>query len=485
MQIQMVAIDRVKPYERNPRKNADAIEKVAASLQEYGWRQPIVVDENMVVVVGHTRLFAAQRLQMQEVPVHIAEGLTPLQIQAYRIADNRTGEEAEWDEDLLRLELADMDLAGIELGRMTGFDADELAEIRLPAGAEGGDSGGGTGAAGSLAARFGVAPFSVLNAREGWWQERKRAWLALGIRSEVGRGENLLKMSDTMLEPDPVKRAKMQNGKRPAAAFGQDLMKGEHTVGQPDQPPADATSTGTSIFDPVLCELAYRWFCPPGGVILDPFAGGSVRGIVAARLGRRYLGVDLRHEQVMANRDQAGTICADGLQPEWVHGDSGLVLPTLDVQADFVWTCPPYGDLEVYSDQPEDLSNMPHHAFLKAYNDIIAEAVAKLRQDRFAAVVVGDFRDGRGFYRNFVSDTIQAFQLAGATLYNEAILVTAAGSLPIRAGKQFAATRKLGKTHQNLLVFCKGDPIRATQAVGECDFGEGAPEGDEAFGEPL
>lgn len=221
--------------------------------------------------------------------------------------------------------------------------------------------------------------------------------------------------------------------------------------------------SGTSIFDPVLTELCYRWFCPPGGVIADPFAGGSVRGIVASVLGFAYHGFELRAEQVAANRAQAADICPDK-PPVWHVGDSAASLPQWGGQADFVFSCPPYGDLEVYSDLPDDLSAMPHEAFVAAYRDIIAAAVAKLKPDRFAAFVVGDFRCKRGFYRNFVGDTVAAFEAAGARLYNEAILVTAVGSLPIRVGKQFKAGRKLGKTHQNILVFCKGDPKRAAQA---------------------
>ena len=251
---------------------------------------------------------------------------------------------------------------------------------------------------------------------------------------------------------------------------------------------AGATAgSGTSIFDPVLCELAYRWFCPPGGIVLDPFAGGSVRGIVAAKLGREYIGCELRPEQVEANREQAERICSDGVMPVWHVGDSAKTIPTLQCAADMVFSCPPYGDLEVYSDRAEDLSGMDHKAFIAAYRAIVAAAIVKLRPDRFACFVVGDFRDKRGFYRNFVSDTIAAFEDAGAKLYNEAVLVTVVGSLPIRVGKQFEATRKLGKTHQNVLVFCKGDPKRATHAVGRCEFGDldavAEPEGGDTGGD--
>lgn len=501
-------------------------------------------------------------------------------------------------------------------------------------------------------------------------------------------------------------------------------------------------SNGTSIFDPVLCELVYNWFSPSGGMVLDPFAGGSVRGIVAARLGRQYCGVELRAEQVAANRVQADVICAnagpveatdwitdpaeqtpiehignsiwlkrddlfmwngvrggkvrtclalatsgetpsglvtagsrsspqcnivshiaqslgipcrvhtpegkagdevsyaiaagadrvahragynnviikrakdDAAALDWrnipfgmeceeavtqtraqvpsvlpdgvtrivapvgsgmslagiLHGlqDHGHDLPVLgivvgadpvkrldeyapknwrenvtliesgfsydthinaslgdveldpvyeakcvkhlhagdllwvvgvrganrknththgnakwiigdsrqidqmcgDVSADLVFSCPPYADLEIYSDDPQDLSTLAYEDFKTAYFEIIAKACDQLKEDRFACFVVGDVRDKKGNYYNFVGDTVEAFRAAGLSYYNEAILVTAVGSLPIRAGRQFAAGRKLGKTHQNVLVFVKGDGKRAAQACGECDFGE-------------
>lgn len=237
--------------------------------------------------------------------------------------------------------------------------------------------------------------------------------------------------------------------------------------------------TGTSIFDPVLCELAYSWFCPPGGTVLDPFAGGSVRGVVASRLGRRYVGVELRAEQVDANRVQAARIC-QAPAPEWIVGDSlNLAELAPDVEADFVFSCPPYADLEVYSDNPQDLSTMDYPDFLAAYRAIIAAAAAKLKNDRFACFVVGEVRDKRGNYLGFVPDTIRAFQDAGLHYYNEAVLITQAGSLPIRAGRYFGASRKIGKTHQNILVFLKGDAKRATAAVGPVEFLEPA-EADEA-----
>lgn len=495
----------------------------------------------------------------------------------------------------------------------------------------------------------------------------------------------------------------------------------------------DDKGSGTSIFDPVLCEAVYSWFCPPGGKVLDPFAGGSVRGIVAAELGRRYTGVDLSAIQVDANRQQAAAILgtkpeppdtddhthdpddltpvvdvgeiamkrddmfcmahacggkarsawhlaqgaaglvtagsrqspqvaivaavaerlnlpcrchvpAGGMTPElmaaaqhgaelvqhtpgrnsviiararedaaargwteipfgmechaaveqtrrqvanipdgrrivipvgsgmslagllwglrdcdkhnpvlgvmvgadpekrldtyappgwremvtlvrspleyhtpapvtdyggvrldpiyeakclpylmagdlfwvvgiresahgeptgasgtaeWIVGDARNVQELAPGAYDLLFTCPPYGDLEVYSDDPLDLSTLPYDQFVIGLQTAVERACAMLKDDRFAVVVVGDFRDPKtGLYRNFVSDTITVFHAAGLRLYNEAILVTALGSLPIRAGKQFSASRKLGKTHQNVLVFVKGDGKRAAEACG-------------------
>ena len=279
-------------------------------------------------------------------------------------------------------------------------------------------------ASGPVAERFTLPPFTILDARSGAWQERKRAWLSMGFRSEVGRLENSLGMSD-------------------AASLGE---------------------KDTSIFDPVAVELAVRWFSPVGGQVVDPFAGGSVRGIVAGCLGRQYWGCDLRAEQVAANEVQSEDI-APAVRPVWICGDSMETLADAPA-ADFVFSCPPYGDLERYSDDPRDLSAMDWHAFVAAYKRIILRAVGKMKPDTFACFVVGDFRDGRGFYRNFVSETIDGFEQAGARLYNEAILATAIGSASMRVTKQFEASRKMAKTHQNVLVFCKGDPRTAARKCG-------------------
>jgi hypothetical protein len=142
------------------------------------------------------------------------------------------------------------------------------------------------------------------------------------------------------------------------------------------------------------------------------------------------------------------------------------------VQADLVFSCPPYADLEVYSDDPQDLSTLPYSEFIAAYREIIAKSCALLKNDSFSCFVVGEVRDKKGNYYNFVGDTVTAFIDAGLNYYNEAILVTACGSLPIRAGKQFISGRKIGKTHQNILVFVKGDGKKAADKCGFIEVNE-------------
>mgnify|MGYP003641559609 CR=1 FL=1 len=126
MKIETVDIKSVIPYDNNPRQNEDAVDLVRDSLREYGWRQPLVVDKDLVVIVGHTRLLAARKLGMTSVPVHIAGNLSDVQAKAYRLADNRTGEAAMWDLDLLKLELDDLGESGFPL-EMTGFNDAEIA----------------------------------------------------------------------------------------------------------------------------------------------------------------------------------------------------------------------------------------------------------------------------------------------------------------------------------------------------------------------
>ncbi len=128
MEVVLTAMEKIIPYIRNPRKNDAGIEKVASSIKEFGWQQPIVVDKEMVIVVGHTRYMAAKKLGLEEAPVSIAESLNPQQIKAYRIADNKTAEFSEWDNDQLVLEIEELQTENYDVF-LTGFNASELDDI--------------------------------------------------------------------------------------------------------------------------------------------------------------------------------------------------------------------------------------------------------------------------------------------------------------------------------------------------------------------
>ena len=181
-------INTLVPYSRNARTHSDAqVAQIAASIKEFGFTNPILLDGESGIIAGHGRLAAARMLNMEEVPVIELAHLSKAQKQALILADNKLAINAGWDDALLAVELADLGDLGFDLD-LTGFTGLEL-EALVPSDLPGEGDAPSTM---SLADKFGIPPFSVLNAREGWWQSRKRSWLALGIKSEMGRGEELI-----------------------------------------------------------------------------------------------------------------------------------------------------------------------------------------------------------------------------------------------------------------------------------------------------
>lgn len=183
MKVVTKAVADLIPYVRNSRTHSDAqVAQIAASIKEFGWTNPILIDGENGIIAGHGRLLAARKLGQDKVPVIELAHMTEAQKRAYVIADNKLALNAGWDDEMLALELGDLQAEGFDMA-LLGFDEKELADLlneNIDEPAEGG--------VGSLSERFLVPPFSVLNAREGWWQARKRSWLALGIKSEEGRG---------------------------------------------------------------------------------------------------------------------------------------------------------------------------------------------------------------------------------------------------------------------------------------------------------
>ena len=283
--------------------------------------------------------------------------------------------------------------------------------------------------------KYGWPPFSVINTISHDWQRRKDEWEVLFKDSTAGRDVKRYNATPT----------------NTFSARGADAKKAE----------------SVSEFDPYLAELIYRWFSRDGDTILDPFAGGCVRGVVASVLGRKYVGIDLNVHQVEANisqfndlQDRYTNLAGNA---SWYYGDSEIALSCLP-EADMVFTCPPYYNLERYTNDSRDLSNQSSYAeFLHKYTSILCKAAKCLKDNSFFVIVVSEVREEcRGIERsNFVGlvpDTIHILRdKCSLHYYNEIIIMNNIGSLPIRAPKYFDQSRKIGRMHQNCLVFYKGD----------------------------
>lgn len=409
MEIEIVSIHDLVPYGNNAKEHPkEQIEQIKKSIIDFNNNDPIAIDENNVIIAGHGRYTALKELGYEQVECIRLDHLNDDQKKAYRLVHNKLTMNSDFNFDLLEEELKtinDIDMSFFDFD-MSMFD-DIEEEIKEEANKK-------------LTDEFLIPPTSVFDTRQGYWQERKRAWKDIGISSEVGRDEALL---------------------------GSGLKQLADKLGS-------KTLTGTSIFDPVLCEIIYKWFNVHQGNIFDCFAGGSVRGIVAEKLGYKYIGIDLRKEQVEANILNANEL---NLNPTWICDDSlNADLYIEDNSVDLLFSCPPYADLEVYSDDERDISNMDYEQFKDVYKKIIDIACKKVKDDRFAVFVVGDVRDKKGYYRNFVDYTKECFNNNGFMTYNEIILLEQLGTIPMRARLVFKK-RKVAKAHQNILIFYKGD----------------------------
>lgn len=429
MEIVYKRLDEIKQYPNNPRKNQKAVKGVAESIKQFGFRVPIALDPKTdEIICGHTRYKAARKLKMEVVPCIYLHGLSKSQIRAYRLADNKISEYSKWDEDLLLEELSELvpDFNMEDFGfKMPDDDAEgqsgtieeENTEKNFSTGRE----------------QVVICPSSVLEPSKDY-QKIYEYWKALGIIKSDGRADDLL-----------------GDGKKAlAAAAGKGSLD------------------GTSVFNPVLCQLMYEWFCPRGGIIFDCFAGGYTRGIVATKLGYEYIGIDLRQEQIDADISKAEEL---ELSPVYICDDSlNADAYVQDGQADMIMTCPPYYDLEVYSEDPNDLSNMSPEDFLETYKKILEIAYRKLKDNRFFVIVIGEVRDKKGNFREFVADTIKYLTSLGMNYWNEIILRNNPATNCITARRPFSVNRKVSSIHQNVLVFYKGNPQEMADNWGEEDF---------------
>ena len=453
---EILSIDRITLIENNPRSIDDGdLEKLKLEITRDPnfllQRPPLVnhTSDKYFCYAGSQRIKSAKALGRTEIEVFIEDDV-PKDIQDRRtILDNT--HHGKWDFEILTesFDFSLDDFKDMNLPEVEDFLIDHKAESQIKQ----------TQAKNALQSNFIVPPFSILDTKQAYWQDRKRTWEDLGIKSQESREEIELMAKSAQNTEVYNLRNKMREALGREPEWDEVIEKAKQK--------GLKVFEGASIFDPVLCEVLYTWFSNEGHLVLDPFAGGSVRGIVAAMLNRTYWGVDLREEQVQANVKQAAQLIKDfpGNPPLWKTGDSVNVKEiTKDVEYDFIFSCPPYHDLEQYSDDSRDLSNLTYEQFQQTYTNIIKECCESLKENRFACFVVSEIRDKKGFYKNFVKDTIEAFEAnEGVRFYNDIILLNQIASAAIRAGRQFNGGRKVTRVHQNVLVFYKGDPKKITE----------------------
>lgn len=219
-------------------------------------------------------------------------------------------------------------------------------------------------------------------------------------------------------------------------------------------------NNGTSIMNPVVCELINKWFLPTKDTCntFDCFSGDTAFGFVSSYLGNKFTGIELRQQQVDFNQSRVDQF---NLNAHYICDDGQNVANHLEPESqDLLFSCPPYFDLEVYSDDPKDASNQSSYAdFINILKNAFTNATKCLANNRFACIVVGNIRDKNGYYYDFVNDIVNIFENAGLHFYNDIILQTPVGTGALRA-RNTMKYRKVVKIHQNLLVFYKGNDFK-------------------------
>lgn len=295
-----------------------------------------------------------------------------------------------------------------------------------------------------------VPPFSILDTSVGAWLQRRNEW------------EQMIKNRSANVRNVAIVR---HNTPYLNALDYDEGYKGLERNGN------------TSTFDPFLCEILVKWFSRQCDTVYDPFAGGHVRGAVSAMLGRDYIGMDINPIQVQANYEAWADICerfnSDSFgKVEWVNGSSTDTEAVPVGEYNLMLTCPPYYNLEVYTNDPKDISTCKtYEDFLEKYKQSLVVAFDRLADDSFAVIVVEEIRDKNGILYGFVPDTINAFKDIGFKYYNEMIMENRIMSLGVRCPKYFEQSRKVGRHHQQVLVFFKGNPKNIEDKFGK--FTEG------------
>lgn len=486
MKTEILKLSQVQVNESNPRtisnEKFESLIRSILVLPKMLSLRPVVTDDALVVLGGNMRLRSlvaisemspaeinvalgkcngyaqkteAERSNLREFWANWVKNPTVEIVRASELSEEEKREfiikdnvgYGEWDMDALANE----------------WDAESLQDwgldIPWDKSAENGSQGDGDGNSGSdkpdhlsLNDRYVVPPFSILDTRRGYWQERKKQWYSL--IGDMGESRNdTLVTSLEMKYKDLYQRTK-HHRKELGIGFKEYIEK---YVPQEEleREQSKIVAQGVSILDPVLAEIACRWFGREGCKSFDCFAGDSVFGYVSAYLGNEFVGIELRPEQAQINNERV-----EGMSARYINDDGQNVGKHLATESqDLLFSCPPYFDLEKYSDLPNDASNQgTYEEFIEIIRNAFTSAIACLKQDSFAVICVGDVRDKRtGIYYDFVGDVKQIFKDGGMLFYNDIVLIEIGATAAIRAAR-YMDTRKVVKMHQNVLVFYKGNP---------------------------
>lgn len=487
MQTEELKLSQVTVNSANPRTiSKEKFDKLINSILIFPKMlelRPVVIDDMMVVLGGNMRyraLSAISEMSAAEINMKLAHGCkgyaqkteaerqnlrdywkawlenpTVTIVRADQLSEEQKREfiikdnvgYGEWDMDMLANEWPAEDLDDWGLDVWQEPTDGEGGGMETNSAKEGSKDG-------SLNERFVVPPFSILDTRKGYWQARKKLWR--DIIGDMGDSRN-----DTLITSLEIKYKDLYlKTKKHRAELGISFREYLDKYVSEEEKEREAKKTlgaGVSLFDPVLSEIICKWFTPSQGAkIFDCFAGDTQKGLVFGYCGYPFTGVELRQEQVDVNnrvlegRDlPVAYICDDG---------RNVAKHFAPESQDLLFSCPPYFDLEVYSDLPNDASNQgSYEDFIGILRNAFTAALGCLKDDRFAVIVVGDVRNKKtGCYYDFCGDIKRIFRDNGAELYNEIILVETGASTALRAGR-YMESRKVAKMHQNILVFYKGN----------------------------
>lgn len=427
---------------------------IEKSLRELGAGRSILLDKNNRIIAGNKTVENAANIGLEDVLIVEPNGkqivavkrididLDTEQGRKMAIADNSTSKaNLAWDNDAIQQISEQWNVKPEDWG----IDCLEESD---------GSGVGDTTEGSKLEDRFIVPPFSILDTRKGYWQERKRMW-----RHTIGDyGES---RNDTLIQSPELKykdlyQKSMKKRKELGISFNEYIEKfvSKEELARLDQ---TVLSQGVSILDPVLSEIIVRWFGLENGKSFDCFAGDTVFGFVSSKLGQHFTGIELRQQQVELNNQR---VTEAGLTAAYICDDGQNVGKHIELESqDLFFSCPPYYDLEHYSELSNDASNQHSFTdFVKILETAFKDSLKCLKNNRFAVIVIGDVRDKKnGFYYDMISEVKRIFRLNGAMLYNEMILIETGASTALRAG-QYMESRKVAKMHQNVLVFYKGNP---------------------------